>query len=142
MLRSRGMIGSVFSLADKAAQIAVEIPRQLSSRLFLGACLPFPRLHTPKRAFLVSIFAVYAGIPRILSRCIMRGSPRLILIIHTLDSALIVLQRTGCMSKCLGIENMSSWNGVPCPFLICSSSDVTNTYVPLPDFQLRVTHSI
>lgn len=52
MLRSRGMIGSVFSLADKAAQIAVEIPRQLSSRLFLGACLPFPRLHTPKRAFL------------------------------------------------------------------------------------------
>lgn len=64
LLRSRGRIGRIgleFSFADMAAQITVEIPRQLSSRLFLGVRLPFPRLHTPKRASLVSSFAVYSG---------------------------------------------------------------------------------
>jgi hypothetical protein len=93
---------------DMAAQIAVEIPRHLSSRLFVGVNLPFPRLEPETCVRARICFAVYAGIPRkpkVLSRCIMLGSPR--------PTQGLILQRIGCTAqsvctgKCMGVENMS-----------------------------------
>ena len=117
----------------------VNLARAFSSEFVFPSLAYIPR--NVRHSYLVSPFT--AGIARkpwVLSGC-MRYSPRLIALIHTYDSALVVLYRTGCVGKCTGVENMSSWNGVPCPFLISNSSDVTDTYVPLPDFQLGTTRS-
>jgi hypothetical protein len=87
-----------------AAQIAVEIRRHLSLRLFVGVCLPclpFLRLEPETCVRARICFAVY-GKPqksKVLSKCIVLGSPRLTQGLRRESITVAVQYRSVCTGK-------------------------------------------